>query len=333
MGQTIASEEDLIQQFLAPLTNKAPGAFGLKDDCAVVQPLSGHDLVVTTDALVSGLHFFYDEIPEAIAWRALAVNVSDLAAKGATPLCYLMALSLPEAPDRDWMIRFASGLKDAQEHYGLTLIGGDTDRRPGVALSITITAMGTVPHGRMVQRATARVGDRIFVSGTLGDANLGLIIRRKPDVKRFTSLDKDQRQFLLDRYLRPSARVELSGLLLEHASAAMDVSDGLVKDLGRLCKASGVAGHVLLDQLPLSIAAERAFAESTDLRELVANGGDDYEVLATVPAKLAAVFEETAMELGVAVTDIGEIVKGSGVVLYDANGLPVTLSKTGYDHF
>ena len=333
MGQIIASEEELIQQYLAPLTAKVPGAFGLKDDCAVLQPPSGHDLVVTTDALVSGLHFLPDEAPETIGWRALAVNVSDLAAKGATPQCYLMALSLPEAPDRDWMIRFASGLKDAQDHYGLALIGGDTDKRPGVALSITITAMGHVPEGKMVQRATAKVGDRIFVSGTLGDAGLGLILRRKPDAKRFASLDKDQRLFLMERFLRPTARIELSALLLEHASAAMDLSDGLVKDLGRLCKASGQGAEVMLDQLPVSGAAERVFAEQPDLREIAANGGDDYEILAVIPPKRAAAFEEAALERGVAVTDVGEIVKGQGVTLLNTNGLPVTLSKTGYEHF
>ena len=333
MGQLITSEEELIQQYLEPLTYKVPGAFGLKDDCAIVQPPSGHDLVVTTDALVSGLHFLPDEAPEAIAWRALAVNVSDLAGKGATPLHYVMALSLPEAPDRDWMIRFASGLKDAQDRYGLTLIGGDTDRRPGVALSVTITAMGHVPEGQMVQRATAKVGDRIFASGTLGDAGLGLILRRKPDAKRFACLDKDQRQFLIERFLRPTARIELSALLREHASAAMDLSDGLVKDLGRLCKVSGHGAEVMLDQLPVSSAAERVFAEQPDLREIAANGGDDYEILAIVPPKRAAAFEEAALELGVAVTDIGEIVKGEGVKLLNANGLPVTLSKTGYEHF
>ncbi len=333
MGDKIVSEEDLIQLFLAPLTDKVPGAYDLKDDCATLRPPAGQELVLTTDALVSGLHFLPDETPEVIAWRALAVNISDLAAKGATPLCYLMAISLPEAPARDWMIRFASSLKDAQEHYGLTLIGGDTDRRPGVSLSINITAIGYVPEGRMVQRATAKVGDRVFVSGTLGDAALGLILRRNLESKRFPTLDKDQRQFLTDRFLRPSARVELSGLLLKYASAAMDVSDGFVKDMGRLCKASGVAAQVILDRLPTSVAAERVFAEQPQMRELAANGGDDYEILATLPANQADAFEDAALELGVAVTDVGKIEAGSGLTLLDQNGLPVKLSKTGHDHF
>jgi thiamine-monophosphate kinase len=270
MPRTIISEEELIQQYLAPLAAGAPGAFGLKDDCAVVRPPAGQDLVVTTDALVSGLHFLPDEAPEIIAWRALAVNVSDLAGKGATPLCYLMALALPEAPSADWMMQFAGGLKDAQDHYGLTLIGGDTDRRTNVPLSVTITAMGLVPEGQMVRRTTAKVGDRIFVSGTLGDAALGLALRRNPDSKRFPELDKDQRRFLLDRFLRPTARIELSALLLESASAAMDLSDGLAKDLGRLCKVSGVAARIAFADLPLSGAAARTLAAHPEFAEVPA---------------------------------------------------------------
>lgn len=333
MARIIASEEDLIQRYLAPLAASVPGAFGLKDDCAAIRPSSGCDLVVTTDALVSGLHFVADETPETIGWRALAVNVSDLAGKGAQPLYYVMALALPDTPTDEWMMRFSSGLKDAQDRYGIVLIGGDTDHRPGVSLSVTITAMGQVPEGRIVRRGTARAGDRIFVSGTLGDAALGLIIRRNPDGKRFPELDKEQREYLLDRYLRPAARIELSEPLLKDASASMDISDGLAKDLGRMCKASGVGARVSLPLLPLSGAAARAVAAHPELAQAPACGGDDYEILATVPPKHAEAFEEAALEAGVAVTNIGEIVSGSGVELLDANGKPVVLAKTGYDHF
>lgn len=333
MARTIGSEEDLIQRYLAPLASAAPGAYGLMDDCATVRPASGQDLVVTVDALVSGLHFFFDETPEAIAWRALSVNVSDLAAKGAEPLYYVMALAFPAAPTDEWMMRFAGGLKDAQDRYGITLIGGDTDHRPNVPLSVTVTAIGQVAEGRMVRRSTAAAGDRIFVSGTVGDAALGLIIRRSPESKRFPEIDKDQRQYLLDRYLRPAARTELSELLLKRASAAMDVSDGVAKDLGRLCKASGVGARVALDRLPLSGAAARILAAHPELAQAPASAGDDYEILATVPAKRAEAFEEDALEAGIAVTDIGEIVAGSAVDFLDASGRPVVLAKTGYDHF
>jgi thiamine-monophosphate kinase len=333
MARTIVGEEDLIQQFLAPLAAAAPGAYGLTDDCATIRTPAGQDLVVTTDGLVSGIHFVADEAPEVIAWRALAVNVSDLAAKGATPLWWLMALTLPTAPTIDWMMQFAGGFKDGQERYGMTLIGGDTDRRANVPLSVSITAMGLVPEGEMVRRSTARVGDRIFVSGTLGDAALGLALRRNPDSKRFPELDKDQRAFLLDRFLRPTPRIELSPLLLERASAAMDLSDGFAKDLTRLCKASGVAAVVQVAQLPLSGAATRAFDAHPELAMAPINGGDDYEILATVPPAMADAFAESALDLGVDVTDVGEIVKGQGVTLLAKDGRPMTVPKAGWDHF
>lgn len=333
MAKIIVSEEDLIQTYLAPLAAGYPGAFGLKDDCAVLQPPAGLDLVMTTDAVVAGTHFFADEMPENIAWRALAVNVSDLAAKGATPHAYLMALSFPEAPATDWMMRFSSGLKEAQDHFRLSLIGGDSDRRAGVSLSITITAIGTVPHGKMVRRGTPKLGDRLFVSGTLGDAALGLVLRRNADAKRFPALSKDDRAFLLDRYLRPNPRVELSALLIEFASAAMDISDGLAKDLGRMCKAAGNGAAIGIDELPLSSAAARIAETSSEVRSLALSGGDDYEVLCSVPAAKAEAFADAALDAGVAVTDIGEITGQGGLVITDASGADIIVPKSGYDHF
>jgi thiamine-monophosphate kinase len=333
MSKAIATEEELVQDYLGPLAMGFPGAFGLKDDCAAVRPPPGNDLIVTTDALVSGIHFLPDETPENIAWRALAVNVSDLAAKGASPLCFLMALSLPEAPDTEWMMRFASALKEAQDHYAMHLIGGDTDRRAGVPLSVTITAMGTVPEGRMVRRSKAKVGDRIFVTGTLGDAGLGLALRRNPDGRRSWPIDKTDRQFLIDRYLRPTPRLELGPMLLEFATAAMDLSDGLAKDLERLARTSGVGARIRYDLLPRSPAADRVFADQPELANLPLNAGDDYEILATIPAAKAQAFEDAALEAGIAVTDIGEITKALGLLIFDEDGVAITLDKSGHDHF
>ena len=333
MSKAIGTEEELIQDYLMPLAAGFPGAFGLRDDCAAIKTPAGRELIVTTDALVSGIHFLPDETPENIAWRALAVNVSDLAAKGASPLCFLMALALPEAPESEWMMRFASALKEAQDHYSMHLIGGDTDRRAGVPLSVTITAMGTVPDGKMVRRSTARAGDRIFVSGTLGDAGLGLALRRNPDGRRSWAIDKTDRQFLVDRYLRPTPRLELGPLLLEFATAAMDLSDGLAKDLERLVRTSGVGARIRLDLLPHSPAADRIFADHPDLALLPLNGGDDYEIVATIPAAKAEAFEDAALEAGIAVTDIGEITKSLGLLIFDEDGVAVKLDKAGHDHF
>jgi thiamine-monophosphate kinase len=333
MSKAIATEEELVQSYLAPLAAGFSGAFGLRDDCAAIKVPPGNDLIVTTDALVSGIHFLPDEAPENIAWRALAVNVSDLAAKGASPLCYLMALALPAAPDADWMMRFAGALKEAQDHFSMHLIGGDTDRRAGVPLSVTITAMGTVPEGKMVRRAKAKAGDRVFVTGTLGDAGLGLALRRNPDARRSWPIDKTDRQFLIDRFLRPTPRLELGPMLLEHATAAMDLSDGLAKDLERLARTSGVGARINFDLLPRSPAAARVFADTPDLANLPLNAGDDYEILATVPAADAQAFEDAALEAGIAVTDIGEITKALGLAIVGADGKPMTLEKAGHDHF
>ena len=169
----MTGEADIIQRFFAPLAAGFDGAFGLKDDAAAIIPPPGCEIVVTVDAVAAGVHFFPDDAASDIGWKALAVNVSDLIAKGAAPQAYDMSLALPDMPDDAWLLGFATGLGEAQRAFGITLIGGDTDRRPG-PLSVTITAIGIIPAGRIVRRATAKVGDHVFVSGTLGDSALGL---------------------------------------------------------------------------------------------------------------------------------------------------------------
>lgn len=332
MSDRIQSEAELIDTYLAPLTGTTLGAYSLRDDCATYAVPQGDELVLTTDAVAAGVHFFTDDAPEDIAWKALAVNVSDLVAKGAQPVAYLMAMAFPEAPERAWMERFAAGLREAQDAFAIRLIGGDTDRRPG-PLSITITALGTVPRGRMVQRATARSGDLLFVSGTIGDSALGLRLREQPNLKAAWGLDEREAQHLLGRYRRPEPRVGLRWALLDCASAAMDISDGLAKDLGRLCKASGVGAEVRAAQLPLSAAASRALEADPALISVIVSGGDDYEVLTTVPPAKAAAFRQAAEMEGVVLAEIGRIGTASEVVIAGFDGRPVSLRHTGWDHF
>jgi thiamine-monophosphate kinase len=329
----IGSEEALIQGFLAPLAAGAPGAFALTDDCAVLAPIEGQEFVLKTDAVAAGVHFLLGDAPADIAWKALAVNVSDLVAKGAVPVGYLMSLAFPEPPSRRWMQEFADGLAAAQHRFGMTLMGGDTDRRDG-PLSITIAAIGRVPRGRMVRRATARGGDMLLVSGTLGDAALGLIVHE--DRKRARTawkLDKAGLDFLEQRYLRPQPRLALIEPLLAHASAAMDISDGLVKDLDRMCRASGVGARVSECQVPCSPPARKVLDQLEGWRQIGLTGGDDYEVLASVPPDKVERFAEAAAEAGVAVTAIGEIATGSGVTVLAADGSPLVIEDPGYDHF
>lgn len=325
-------EEAIIQEFLAPLARNFPGAFGLKDDCALLTPEPGTELVLKTDPVRAGIHFFPDDPPADIAWKALAMNVSDLVAKGARPLAYLAALSFPETPRREWMAQFARGLGEAQAAFGCHLIGGDTDRAPG-PLSIAITAIGIVPRGRMVRRGTARAGDVLFVSGTIGDSAMGLYARSNGFARRFWPLDEAERAWLEQRYRRPQPRLALASALIEHASAAMDVSDGLVKDLDRMARASGVGARVEMLRVPLSVAGAKVAASVPEWRVRAMTGGDDYEVLAAVPATRADAFKADAAASGVAVNAIGQFEGEAGVRVLGADGAPVAVDRTGWDHF
>ncbi len=327
-------EDELIQSTFAPLARGFAGALGLKDDCAVLTPGPGEDLVLTTDAVAEGVHFFADDSAADIAWKALAVNVSDLVAKGTRPLAYLLAISFPERPDRAWLDGFAAGLGAAQSAFGLHLAGGDTDRRPG-PLTATLTAIGSVPHGRAVRRTGARIGDLLFLSGTVGDSALGLRVRRDGrEAATRMGLDDAQAHALVQRYLRPEPRVALAPHVLACASAAMDVSDGLIKDGGRLAAASGVRAALDVRRMPLSEAVQAALVRDPALLPAVLTGGDDYEVLAAVPSDQADAYRAAAGASGVAVAEIGVLAAGEGLALTGWDGAPMALPETaGWDHF
>lgn len=323
----IDGEEQIIQEYLAPLAAGYSGALGLKDDCAVVTPPPGTDLVLKTDPVLAGVHFLADDAPEDIAWKALAANISDLAAKAAEPLAYLMALALPAAPERSWMRRFADGLAAAQAAFGCHLIGGDTDRTTG-PLTISITVIGIVPAGRMVRRGAAKAGDRLYVSGTIGDAALGLRLRRDTPLAQQLGLSAPQRDALVARYLRPRPALSLRASLRAHASAAMDLSDGLVKDLDRMCRASGVGARIDAVRVPLSAPATAVLRARPEWLPDLLTGGDDYEVLVAVAPGACAAFEaETGFR------PIGEMHDRQGVVVSDATGQPLRFVRTGWDHF
>lgn len=329
---TLHGEDSIIQEFLAPLAAGYPGAFGLKDDCATIAPLPGYELVVKTDPIVEGVHFLAGTAPQDIAWRALAVNVSDLAGKGATPIGYLMALALPQAPERAWLQAFAAGLAQAQAAFGCHLMGGDTDCRPG-PLSVSITVFGSVPTGRMVRRGTAQAGDHLFVTGTLGDAALGLALLKEAALAQRLGLEAGETSELVHRFLRPRPRLALGPLLLGYASAAMDLSDGLMKDCGRMCAASGVAAQLQIDALPLSDPARKAVAMDAAWFQAVAAAGDDYEILVAVPGAKVEGFVKGAAALDFPVTRIGEVRAGSGVRMERPDGSEMIFARTGWDHF
>jgi thiamine-monophosphate kinase len=320
-------EANLIARYFAPLAG--PAGLGLRDDAALMRLDPGEDLVLTTDALVAGVHFFADDPPGAIARKALRVNLSDLAAKGARPLGFLLTLALPSDWRDDWLAAFAEGLGADVLAFKCPLIGGDTVATPG-PLTLSVTAVGSVAQGRMVRRTGVKPGDLLYVTGAIGDAAIGLKIRlgRGPDIPQA------DRAFLLERYLTPEPRLALIDAMAMHANGGMDVSDGVVGDLAKMLDVSGVTARVAIYRLPLSPAARAAIAADPHLFEVAATGGDDYELLASAPPESAAAFEGAAAAAGVPLTFIGEAVEGRRPPIFiGPDGNPVVFGRGAYSHF
>jgi thiamine-monophosphate kinase len=325
-----SGEDRLIARHFRPLA-KHPGALGLTDDAAVLTPPPGCDLVVTTDGIIAGVHVFADDPADAIARRALRVNLSDLAAKGATPAGFLLALALPAGTSDEWLTGFARGLDADAELYGCPLLGGDTDRTPG-PLSVSITAFGTLPTGTMVRRSGARAGDVLVVTGTIGDAALGLTLRR--DAPAGAALTQEQREHLLTRYLLPEPRTGLAEALRTHASAALDISDGLAGDLAKLCRASGASARIETERIPLSDAARALVAAEPAFIARALTGGDDYEILAAVrPDKLDGL-RAGARAAGIALSEIGRLEAGDAAPQFiGPDKRPLAFERASYSHF
>jgi thiamine-monophosphate kinase len=329
-GAPASGEDSLIARYFRPLAID-PGAFGLSDDAAVLKAL-GQDIIVTTDAIVEGVHFLPDDPPQTIAKKALRVNLSDLAAKGATPAGFVLTLALRKV-DESWLAAFARGLGEDTSAFTCPLLGGDTVSTPG-PLMISITAFGRVPEGRMIHRSGARPGDHVVVTGTIGDAALGLDILRKGRVATALANDTTSRDMLVGRYRMPEPRNALASAIRAHAHAAMDVSDGLAGDLAKLCAASTVSATIELAAIPLSKGASTALkAGAVTLSEIV-SGGDDYEILCTVAPDALKPFVEAARTSGVAVNRIGTIVAGKAAPKFlNAKGAELALTRRSYSHF
>jgi thiamine-monophosphate kinase len=327
---TESAEDRLIARYFRPLA-KHPGAFGLVDDAAVIAPPPGCDVVLTTDGVIVGVHVFADDRPEHVARKALRMNLSDLAAKGATPLGFLLSLALPAATDEAWLAGFAAGLGEDAARYGCPLLGGDTDRTPGPAAA-TIAAFGAVPHGKMVRRSTAKAGDLVIVTGSIGDAALGVLLRRDQNLAKRWRLSEAMSAHLKERYLLPEPRNALAAAVLANASAAIDVSDGLAGDLAKLCRASGVAAEVDVARVPFSDAVRAAIAADAAALETALSGGDDYEIVLTLePDKLPAL-RAAARAAGVAVAEIGRVGAGEGA-RFVHGGKALSFARPSYSHF
>ena len=318
-----------IARDLAPLADGAPEAFGLTDDAAAIPSRPGFDLIVSKDAIVEGVHFLPDDPPDLVVRKLLRVNLSDLAAKGADPYGYFLAVAWPANygwPERE---AFARGLAEDQARFGLKLFGGDTVATPG-PLTASLTILGWTPTGRMVRRAGARPGDLILASGTIGDGYLGLLSAKGLSVGN----SYVETEWLADRYRLPQPRLGLGAALRDHAHAALDVSDGLIADAAKLAEASGVGLEIDLDRMALSEAAAAWLARAADpvaaLIEL-ATGGDDYEIVCAASAEDASALLAAAAVAGIALAPIGAAIAGSGVRVI-ACGRAVEVARAGYVH-
>ncbi|GJE12061.1 MULTISPECIES: thiamine-phosphate kinase [Methylobacterium] len=329
-GPVRASEEGLIARYFAPLAG--PGADGLRDDAAILTPAPGHDLVLTADAVVAGIHYFPDDPPASIARKALGVNLSDIAAKGAVPRGFLLTLALPDDWTEDWLAGFSAGLGEAAAEAGCPLLGGDTVRSGGAAL-IGVSMMGEVPSGAIVRRNTARIGDRICVTGTIGDAALGLRLRLEPEAAWAAGLDPALRAMLADRYLHPRPRLAAAEAVRRHATAAMDVSDGLAGDLAKMLGA-GRSASIDVAAVPLSEATRRARAAEPGLIDAVLTGGDDYEILCTVTPERLDAFRAELAEAGIALAAIGAVTAGDDPPRFAmADGAARVFGAGAFSHF
>ena len=321
-------EFDFIATYLAPLAGK--GGLSLQDDAAILTPRAGKDLILTKDAMVEGVHFPQGHYGGDTAEKLLRVNLSDLAAKGARPIGYLLSIVWPEDIDPVHFKGFAQGLSDVQKAYDFELLGGDTTRSSG-PMVVSATLIGEVPMGAMVKRSGAQVGDDIWVSGTLGDAYLGLqnvlgaTLNPTPSPEAIWHFE--------EAYYRPEPRLLLRKLLREHATACADISDGALADAGHIVKASGCQFEMALTDIPLSPFA-KAWVGADEARaiELII-AGDDYELVFTAPPKARKALIEKAKGLGCLMTRVGDVRAGQGVILRDETGKPIQVTQTGYKHF
>ncbi len=321
MANSSPEFEVIAKYFTRPAAN---AVLGVGDDCALVDVTNGMDLAVSTDTMVSGTHFFPDVNPENLGHKALAVNLSDMAAMGAMPYWAMLAVTLPKV-DHDWLEAFAKGFFDLAQEYNVSLIGGDTTRGPSLVLTVTI--MGEVPAGAALRRSGAKAGNDVWVSGNVGDAALAVAHRYGKIV-----LDAADYHEAVMRLYEPTPRVALGQALRGLATSAIDISDGLLADLTHICRLSGVGATVDLNSVPYSsIGAKHIHTDEG--RNAIFAGGDDYELCFTAHPNSRESIEDLTDVLGIPITRIGQIKRGKGVSLLGVDGKAVKIDGRGYDHF
>ncbi|MCF6195626.1 MAG: thiamine-phosphate kinase [Emcibacter sp.] len=319
-----SGEFDLIARYFAPLAGSDAPAYGLSDDAAILSPPAGYDLIFTKDALVADVHFFSDDPAGLVAQKALRVNLSDLAAMGAKPLGYLLALSLPKNMNEieSWVSDFTAGLKKDQNEFGWSLLGGDTVSTSG-PLTLSVTAIGTVSKGTALRRSGAKVGEGIYVSGTLGDGALGLKCLK----------DNIDSPSLIKRYHLPTPQLALGQKLSGVASSTLDISDGLAGDIAHICGLSGLGASIESKLIPVSDAAGKILESFPAYNDLIWNGGDDYELLFTAPDHMAEKIKDISASLMLPLTRIGHMTEKPEIVILDDKGKNLLQGQRGFRHF
>jgi thiamine-monophosphate kinase len=320
------NEFDIIAEIFAPLASD-PGAFGLKDDAAAIPSRPGFDLVVTTDAIAEGTDFFAYDPAGTVAQKALRVNLSDLAAKGAVPEYYLLAITLPPTITPDWLTAFAAGLAADQKTFRISLLGGDTSRGEGL-LTIHVTAFGFVPHGKILRRSGAKPGDAVYVTGTIGDSGGGLAIFKREK----HTLDETRRDYLIGRYRVPQPPVAFGQALRDLASASVDVSDGLMADLGHVASASGARLLIEAAAIPRSEALRALWGDGEAAIVRAVTAGDDYQIAFAADPSQDAKIKASAVAAGITVTRVGQVEAGEGISL-TMDGRALAIGNPGYRHF
>lgn len=320
-------EKDIIAKYFSPLSKNAKGADELKDDIAVLGNLGSGLLAINMDTLVAGTHFFPSDDPTILAQKALRVNISDLAAKGAAPFGYFLSLALPKSANEAYIEAFAHGLSIDQRNFNLSLLGGDTVKTKG-PLTITITILGLLSNSEVPRRSTAKAGDDIYVSGTIGDGALGLLAH--PDYSGKNKLTAKYSRHI-SHYLCPEPRVELQAIISQFANASMDISDGLLGDLNNILTSSKLGAKLYIDKVPFSEETKSILLNEIDMLPTILTGGDDYEILFTADPKHAKEIEKQAKNLYFGLTKIGDITNGNTLELFNS-GLPIKITDFELSH-
>lgn len=323
----LPEEFSRITQYFAPLT-QLPGAFNLLDDAAVLKIPPGQELIVTNDSVVAGVHYRGDELGARVAQKLARRNLSDLAAMGADPLAYNLSFAVPQETREEWIESFTRGLMQDQKEFKWSLIGGDSLALPRSSV-LGMTAFGLVPEGKAILRSGAQIDDDIYCSGTIGDGFLGLRVSRG----EFSEITSSARDFLIERYELPQPRLKLGQGLRNIATAAVDISDGLVADLAHICRASKVGAIVESKLIPLSLPATEILSQKSSLFSGILSGGDDYELIFTAPPSMRDQIKYLAKNIDLSLTRIGRIAAGAAVRILDLRGQELSLSFKGYTHF